>query len=234
MELPVGAYFRHRHFGLGRVLSYDPDLFPRVCLRFEDGVDRVFELDPASPDAQSDPVHGASQLANPPRLTDGRTLDPVPAADPSADRVVFTVGYEGLALSDLIALLQTHRVGVLVDIRDAPVSRKHGFSKRELERSLRQADIGYILKREWGNPKRKADTTDARKSRVHALVRYTSHLAPQIVEAAAFVESVLPQRPAFLCYEQEPFHCHRSRFVALVMPHCQPQPQVHHILPAGA
>jgi uncharacterized protein (DUF488 family) len=45
---------------------------------------------------------------------------------------LFTIGYEGAALDDFLATLKAARVSTLLDIREAPVSRRPGFSKREL------------------------------------------------------------------------------------------------------
>lgn len=249
MYMAAGTYLRHHRYGLGRVLSWDKGLFPRIHLRFEDGRDRVLDVDPQrEPEARA-----PAEIANPrpagragrmlpmrlPRargagsvyLADGDALEWAPGFDAHADPIIFTIGYEGRTLDGLLAQLKGHDVELLVDIRESPVSKRHGFSKPELEEATRAAGLDYTLRREWGNPSRAHGGTDPRRNLSVAMSKYTTHLAPHIVEAAAFVRDVLPRRPAFLCYEAEPFHCHRSRFATLVLPHCHPQPAVHHILP---
>ena len=177
-----------------------------------------------------DPGLGATVIP----LADGGALECVDGYDATAERIVFTIGYEGRTVGEVIEELRRHAVGLLVDIREAPVSKRRGFSKAQLEAALRKADIRYVFKRDWGNPNRKAGGRDPRRAFRVAMTRYTAHLAPHIVDAAAFIAEVLAERPAFLCYEAEPFRCHRSRFTSLVLPHCQPQPAVHHILPPVA
>lgn len=249
MEVALGTYFRHQRYGLGRLVRWEQGLFPRVYLRFEDGMDRTLELDPADPvegpmhdpvsDPPASPRAGLALAPARPRfiregslhLVDGGDLEKLPGFDATAERIIFTIGYEGQTLEQFIQRLGAHRVGVVVDIREAPVSKRHGFTKRELQAKLKAAGVGYIMKREWGNPKRKAGGVDERRDPRGAMTAYTEYLAPHIVDAAAFVQDIMPRRPAFLCYEAEPFHCHRSRFTSLVLPHCQPQPAVHHILP---
>ncbi len=249
MEVAVGTYLRHQRYGLGRVVRWERGLFPRVHVRFEDGVDRTMELDPAQPvnappRDQSDhpspapragralaPTHWGTSWGDGFRLVDGGNLERVPGFDAAAEPIVFTIGYEGRTIAEFVATLERHRVGLVADIREAPVSKRRGFGKAELEAALRDADIAYVLKRKWGNPKRKAGGIDERRDPPAAMTVYTTYMTPYIVQAAAFVQEVLAQRPAFLCYEAEPFHCHRSRFTTLVLPHCRPEPAVHHILP---
>lgn len=229
------AYVRHRRYGVGRVLAYEGGLFPRVRVRFEDGIDRTLDLDPAGVDADAPPPYAdpAPMRGGEPALTlaDGRALDPLPRTDPAAERVVFTLGYEGRPIDRVLALLRAYRIGLLADLRDHATSRMREYGRKRLAATLAEADIAYVHCREWGNPKLRGDASDARRGPHEALHRYTTHLAPRLVDAAAFVERVLPQRPAFFGFAAEPFHCHRSRFTAMVLPHCPSRPQVYHILP---
>jgi uncharacterized protein (DUF488 family) len=66
---------------------------------------------------------------------------------------LFTIGYERAAISDLIATLREVGVGALIDVRDLPVSRKRGFSKRALGQRLEEVGIRYIHLRDLGGPK---------------------------------------------------------------------------------
>ncbi len=45
---------------------------------------------------------------------------------------LFTIGYEGAQLADFLATLACHRVSVVVDVRELPLSRRKGFSKNRL------------------------------------------------------------------------------------------------------
>ncbi len=45
---------------------------------------------------------------------------------------VVSIGYEGRDVEELLTSLQRHRVGILVDVRLTPLSRKPGPSKKGL------------------------------------------------------------------------------------------------------
>ncbi len=47
-------------------------------------------------------------------------------------RELLTIGYQGREPAELAGVLEEHGVDVLVDVRDKPISRKPGFSKRAL------------------------------------------------------------------------------------------------------
>ena len=66
--------------------------------------------------------------------------------------VLATIGYEGAALADFIATLKAARVSLVLDIREAPISRRPGFSKRVLGAALEETGIAYLHLRGLGNP----------------------------------------------------------------------------------
>ena len=66
---------------------------------------------------------------------------------------VFTIGYEGLQIAEFTALLAEHGVETVVDVRDLPLSRKPGFSKKSLASVLSLAGIGYIHLADLGCPR---------------------------------------------------------------------------------
>ena len=49
---------------------------------------------------------------------------------------VFIIGYEGLSIDSFLSLLAQHRIDTIVDVREYPVSRKLGFSKKGQARSI--------------------------------------------------------------------------------------------------
>jgi uncharacterized protein (DUF488 family) len=112
---------------------------------------------------------------------------------------LFTVGYEGRALDELLAVLADAKVDRLIDIRQLPLSRRRGFSKTPLSEALRGAGIEYVHLRAAGNPFRKEPD---------ALAQYREHLPREAVtEVAAAAKG---HRAALLCYEADVTTCHRS------------------------
>lgn len=120
---------------------------------------------------------------------------------------LFTIGYEGLALHDMIAMLESKGVQRVIDIRELPLSRRKGFSKTPLGEALRAAGIEYVHMREAGNPyRREKDLID----REELLAKYRTHLAGTRSVVTHVAEQVRGKRAALLCYERDVATCHRS------------------------
>lgn len=67
--------------------------------------------------------------------------------------ILYTVGYEGRSIGEFLELLKSHGVEHLVDVRDAPISRKPGFAKTSLSAALAAVSIRYTHARALGCPK---------------------------------------------------------------------------------
>jgi uncharacterized protein (DUF488 family) len=123
---------------------------------------------------------------------------------------LFTIGYEGKELGEVIAMLQASRVALVIDIRELPLSRRRGFSKTPLGAALREAGIEYVHLRAAGNPYRHDP------ERQTLLQKYARHLDrhDEIVDEVA--GAARGRRAALLCYEAEAPDCHRSVLAARV------------------
>ena len=66
---------------------------------------------------------------------------------------LYSVGYEGRTVDELIERLSREGVTTLVDVRLNPVSRKPGFSRRRLADALQRAGIAYVNDKDLGNPR---------------------------------------------------------------------------------
>ncbi|WP_375634695.1 MULTISPECIES: DUF488 family protein [unclassified Bartonella] len=56
----------------------------------------------------------------------------------------FTIGYERKSFEDYFNQLIKNNIKLLYDIRKNPISRKYGFSKRQLEKVVNNIDIEYM------------------------------------------------------------------------------------------
>jgi len=123
---------------------------------------------------------------------------------------LFTIGYEGAAMADFLATLAAAGVDHLIDVRDAPVSRRKGFSKNALAEALAEAGIGYTHLKGLGNPKA---GREAARAGDHARYRAILHarLATSEGEVALARAAALAriQTACLMCYERDPAHCHR-------------------------
>ena len=65
---------------------------------------------------------------------------------------LFTIGYEKARLADVVAALAAAGVATLIDVRDRPISRRPGFSKRQLAAAVEAAGIRYLHLQALGTP----------------------------------------------------------------------------------
>lgn len=124
---------------------------------------------------------------------------------------VYTIGYEATTMADFLSALTGAGVTRVIDVRALPLSRRPGFSKSMLAATLREAGIDYVHLKALGTPKRGRDA--AKKGDVATLrAVYDDQLAlPEAQAAAAQMRELAAEMPsALLCYERDPYHCHRT------------------------
>lgn len=124
-----------------------------------------------------------------------------------ASGALYTIGYEGRDLDELIAMLRGHRIGHVIDVRELPLSRRRGFSKTPLSHALAAAGIGYTHLRCAGNPYRREQHV---LERSELLAKYRAHLREARAAVDEVVEAARDRRSVLLCYEHDPALCHRS------------------------
>jgi uncharacterized protein (DUF488 family) len=122
-------------------------------------------------------------------------------------------------------------VSLLADVREAPISRKPGFSKSALAEALRHAGIDYRHIRPLGCPKPirdayKEDGDWARYTRA-----FMKHLAAQQAAVDELAKLCENQPSALLCYEADFNRCHRTYVARAVAEHSGAQ--ICHITTAG-
>ena len=76
-------------------------------------------------------------------------------------RTLFTIGYERALLRDVVATLTAAGVVTLLDVRDRPISRRPGFSKRQLTAAIEDAGMHTFICRGSGHRRRAALPTGA-------------------------------------------------------------------------
>jgi uncharacterized protein (DUF488 family) len=132
-------------------------------------------------------------------------------------RQLFTIGYERAGQSAVIAALKKARVGVVIDVRELPNSRRAGFSKNSLAASLGAAGIAYRHLKALGTPKAGREANRAKRWEEFwaivdgALARPEARLA--LEEAAAIAAA---DRACLLCLEHDWRICHRARLADML------------------
>jgi uncharacterized protein (DUF488 family) len=130
---------------------------------------------------------------------------------------LLTIGYEGCTIDDVLATLCTARVGLLIDVRAVPLSRKPGFSKRQLAAGLDVQGIRYLHLQALGTPK--AGRNAVRAGHPERMVPiFHAHMEgdrPQI-ELAQAIDLSRTARVCLFCFERNPAHCHRHILAEMI------------------
>jgi uncharacterized protein (DUF488 family) len=125
---------------------------------------------------------------------------------------VFTIGYEGLNIDAFMSLLATRGIETVVDIRELPLSRKPGFSKKSLGVRLNSSGLGYVHMVELGCPKAVRNRYREDGDWKRYTEDFLKHLKTQEASVAIgdLSELVGSSKCALLCFEADYNFCHRS------------------------
>ncbi|KIF11352.1 DUF488 family protein [Xanthomonas citri] len=133
---------------------------------------------------------------------------------------VFTIGYEGLDIDAFMSLLAEHGIDTVVDIRELPLSRKPGFSKKSLANVLNLSGLEYVHMVELGCPKTVRDGYREDGDWKRYTKGFLNHLKTQKDAIAELAELVESSTCALLCYEADFNYCHRSMVADAVSKQC--------------
>ncbi len=124
---------------------------------------------------------------------------------------IFTIGYEGAAVEDFTATLILAKIDLVVDIRELPISRRKGFSKRALAEALEAEGIGYEHLKGLGDPKEGRDA--AKSGRFEEFVTiFMAHMQTEMArtDLKKAIGLVSGRKACLLCYERDFKTCHRN------------------------
>jgi len=125
---------------------------------------------------------------------------------------IFTVGYEGESVDHFFNKILSSGIKAIIDIRNNPISRKYGFSKKIMAQLLKESGVDYFHFPELGIPsslrKNLKSDTDYRR----LLDEYEQTVLPKTEAVQTHVLELLKSKPsALLCFEADQDSCHRSR-----------------------
>lgn len=123
-------------------------------------------------------------------------------------RALYTIGYESSSMATFLAALAEAGVTQLVDVRQAPVSRKPGFARRALGAALGEAGIGYRHEGALGAPKPLRDQVRRDGDYTTFFSAYRGHLSHQWSRLEVLAREA-DDRIALMCYERDVVTCHR-------------------------
>jgi len=125
---------------------------------------------------------------------------------------IYTIGHSTHAIAHFIAILQSFGVRVLADVRSMPGSKwQPQFNRAALERSLKEAGIGYIHMPDLGGKRKMipALNDDAASNKIPGYSAYmqTKEFKQGIDELQVIAAK---ENVAYMCAEADWRHCHRS------------------------
>lgn len=145
---------------------------------------------------------------------------------------VFTIGYEGLGIDAFVSLLAEHGIETVVDVRELPLSRKPGFSRKPLAHALSLSGFDYVHMVDLGCPKPVRDSYRQNGNWKRYTAGFLKHLKTRKAAIAELSALVSSSNCALLCYEADLNFCHRSIVADAVRDYCGAQ--VAHIKAADA
>jgi len=123
---------------------------------------------------------------------------------------LYTIGYEGWEIEDFVSCLQGFKINCLLDVREIPLSRKKGFSKKVLSKKLNERGIRYIHMKELGSPREirhKLYQDGDYDYFFNAFQNYINRKKHFIKYA---YEQMKDYVACLMCFEKLAFKCHRS------------------------
>lgn len=123
---------------------------------------------------------------------------------------LFTLGYEGMTLEAFIARLRQVGVHTVIDVRELPLSRKKGFSKRAFAEALHREGIAYAHMPALGCPKTIRDAYRSDGNWQGYTRGFTSYLATQGAAVAEVAKIARATSICLVCFEADFNYCHRS------------------------
>jgi len=148
---------------------------------------------------------------------------------PSRPIRLFTVGYQGRSVEELIETLESAKVHIVIDVRAMPVSRRPSFSKAALSKALESRDIEYLNIPELGAGKALRETHRNGDFKAFARDYRRTVLVNRRGRVARLAEMVATQRVCLLCYEVNPEECHRSLLATAVARYIRGEVDVIHL-----
>ena len=134
-----------------------------------------------------------------------------------AIHAVFTIGYQEKSVDAFFNSLLKERIELIIDVRANPISRRYGFSKKQLYEIATKLGLQYCHKPKLGiRSEYRANLTNF--SSYQALLNeYEFIMLPKHDNEIEEVNSLMMQRSSVLvCYEKDIRCCHRSRLAKVI------------------
>lgn len=132
---------------------------------------------------------------------------------------ILSLGHSNIGWEEFSYALDQFDIGCIIDVRSSPRSRWQHFNKPQLRVSLNRIGVSYIHMGDALGGMPVSGPTD------YATRRGTATFATGIESVLAIAARC---RPALLCAERDPLHCHRFLLISRHL-HGLPEVRVSHI-----
>lgn len=126
---------------------------------------------------------------------------------------IYTIGHSTREINEFIALLKSHGVKKLVDVRTIPRSRHNPqYEQEALQKSLPKTGIGYVYMKELGGLRSSIKDSKNTAWRNKSFRNYADYMQTDEFKAGidALVAAGQEVPTAIMCAEAVPWRCHRS------------------------
>ena len=123
---------------------------------------------------------------------------------------LFTLGYEGLAIDTFIERLVAAQVKTVVDVRELPLSRKKGFSKKSFSAALAAQSIAYQHVPALGCPKSVRNQYKLDGNWKTYTRDFLAYVATQDAPIQELVKTSRATTACLVCFEANFELCHRT------------------------
>lgn len=134
--------------------------------------------------------------------------------------IISTIGYEGLDIDAFMALLAENGIETVVDVREMPLSRKPGFSKKTLTNILNLSGFEYVHMVKLGCPKAVRDRYRQDGDWGLYTEGFLNYLGTQQSSVVELSNLAVSSSCALLCYEADFNYCHRLMVANAVKDYC--------------
>ena len=126
-------------------------------------------------------------------------------------KVLFTIGYEGISVEQYFNKLIQNNIKVLCDVRNFPRSMKYGFSKNQLKNSCNSLGIDYVHLPNLGIIPKKRKNLISQKDYDLLFKEYKREVLNNNQEDQLIILDLLNKnkRVALTCFEGNIHQCHR-------------------------
>jgi uncharacterized protein (DUF488 family) len=125
---------------------------------------------------------------------------------------LFLTGYENETIEEFLKKLKRNGITTVIDVREIPLSRKNGFSKKNLRKTLFNLGIKYYHFPRLGSPRKiREDLKSGRTDYLNFFKEFRNYVCHQNKLFDQTLQIILKNKnTTLLCFEKESDLCHRS------------------------